>query len=188
MRSHCILVRSKPQKTLGKWRKGEGKEETSSFARAWYFSCSQKSNGVLQHQLFLLYRIYLFKTLSKVKALLSFESKAKVKQQSRDRGCKALPVATLARNIPLALFPFPFLHPPHPPDFPNKTVRDIPGLEGFKLGWGGEEYMQPEREKNPFFPMHRAQNCILDLLCSKSTYQQKFKEIISYILLIFHLE
>lgn len=38
-----------------------------------------------------------------------------------------------------------------PPAFPKKTIKDIPGLEGLKLGWGGEEYMYPERGKKFFF-------------------------------------
>lgn len=66
--------------------------------------------------------------------------KQRSNRKAGNRGCKPLPVPTLARNIPLALFsstPLSFT-PLTPPSFPKKTVKDITGLEGFKLEWGGK--------------------------------------------------
>lgn len=93
--------------------------------------------------------------------------KQRSNRKAGDRGRKPCPVPTMARNIPLALFfstslSFSSLTPP---SFPKKTVKDITGLEGFKLEWGGEKYMYLKREKT-FFPMPRAQVCTSGVLPS----------------------
>lgn len=76
-----------------------------------------------------------------------------------------------------------------PPAFPKKLSRTFQASKD--SSWGGVEKntcIQRGGKNSFFFPMHKAQACISDLLCSKSTYQQKFKEIIFCILLNFHLE
>lgn len=133
IRSHCVLLRSKHQKTLGKWSGGEAKPLPF---------CSQKSNRVLQHHLFLPHRIYLFRTLSKVKAPVYFKSKPKVKQQSSQTKLHTSLSACLCQEPPSALsflfFPSPFPHPLIPLTSPKKTQsRPFQALKDSR--WGERE-------------------------------------------------